>query len=90
LCDESDRVAGVWFRIAKPGQPEPAIVYQGVTDGLKEILFVDRLSEHTATIDDQGVRELIGAFGVQTVLLLGFSVHGSAEQFPCQIALVVE
>jgi hypothetical protein len=87
LCDDSDRVAGVWFRKAKPGQPEPAIVYQGVTDGLKEILLVDRLSEHTATIDEQGVRQPIGAFGVQTVLLLGFSVHGSAEQFPCQIAL---
>ena len=64
-------------RIAKPGQPEPAIVYQRVTDRLKEILLVDRLSERTATIDDQGVRQPIGAFGVQTVLLLGFSVHGS-------------
>jgi hypothetical protein len=56
------------------------IIYQGVTDGLKEILLVDRLSERTATIDEQGVREPIGAFGVQTVLLLGLSVHGSAEQ----------
>jgi hypothetical protein len=87
LCDESDRVAGIWFRKANPGQPEPAIVYQRVTDGLKEILLVDRLSERTAAIDDQGVRELIGAFGVQTVLLLGFSVPGSAEEVPCQIAL---
>ena len=90
MCDESDRVAGVWFRKAKPGQPEPAIVYQGVTDGLKEILLVDRLSERAATIDDQGVRQPIGAFCVQTVLLLGFSVHGSAEQVLCQMALVVE
>ena len=90
MCDESDRVAGVWFRKAKPGQPEPTIVYQGFTDGLKEILLVDRLSERTATIDEQGVRQPSEVFGVQTVLLLGFSVHGSAEQVLCQIALVVE
>jgi hypothetical protein len=89
LCDESD-VSRIWFSVAKPGQPEPAIVYQGVTDGSKEILLVDRLSERTATIDDQGVRELIGAFGVQSVLLLGLRVHGSAEQVLCQMALVVE
>jgi hypothetical protein len=57
----------VSFRMAKPGQPEPAIVYQGVTDGLKETLLVDRLNERTAAIDDQGVRQPIGAFGVQTV-----------------------
>ena len=29
---------------------------------MKEISFVDRLSERTATIDDQGVREPIEAF----------------------------
>jgi hypothetical protein len=80
LRDEPDRVARAWFRKANPGQPEPAIVYQGVTDGLKEILLVDRLSERAATIDDHGLRQPIGAFGVQTVLLLGLSVHGFAEQ----------
>jgi len=63
---------------------------KGFTDGLKEILLVDRLSERPAAIDQQGVRQPIGAFGVQTVLLLGLSVHGFAKQVPCQIAMVVE
>jgi hypothetical protein len=48
------------------------------------------LRERTATIDEQGMRQSIEIFGVQTILLLGFSVHGSAEEVPCQIALVVE
>ena len=39
-------------------------------------------SERTGTIDDQGVRELIGAFGIQTVFLLGLSVHGAPERNP--------
>ena len=90
MCDEPDRVARAWFRKADPGQPEPAIIYQGVTDGLKEILLVNRLSERAATIDDHGARQPIGAFGVQTVLLLGLSVHGFAKQVPCQSARVVE
>jgi hypothetical protein len=36
------------------------------------------------------MRQPIEVFGVQTVLLLGFSVHGSAEQVLCQMAPVVE
>src|SRR4029434_6823809 len=73
--------------MTKPGQPEPALVNQGVTDGLKEILLVDRLSERTATIYEQRVRQPIGAFVVQTVPLLGLIVYRSAEQVSCRLAL---
>ena len=45
---------------------------------LEVVLFVGVLVA-AATIDDHGLRQPIGAFGVQTVLLLGSSVHGFAE-----------
>jgi hypothetical protein len=50
-------------------------------------LLVDRLGERTATIDEQRVRQPIGAFGVQTVPLLGLIVYSSAEQVSCRLAL---
>jgi hypothetical protein len=49
------------------------------------------LSERTATIDEQGVRQPIGVFGVQRVLLLQLSLHGSPEcNANVDRALVVE